>query len=51
MKEVLNETPIVTDGLHPNLLHEYNWWSCYPDPQQEQVYQNTALVPVVAGRA
>jgi hypothetical protein len=45
MKEVLNETPIVTDGLHPNLLHEYNWWSCYPDPASRNNYRNTAVVP------
>jgi hypothetical protein len=45
MKEVLNETPILTDGLRPNLLHEYNWWSCYPDPTSRKHYKNTAVFP------
>lgn len=45
MKEVLNETPIVTDGLHPNVLHEYNWWSCYPDPTSREKYKDTAILP------
>lgn len=45
MKEVLNEAPIVTDGLHPNLLHEYNWWSCYPDPKGRDKYNGTAVFP------
>jgi beta-galactosidase len=45
MKEVLNETPIKTDGLRPNLLHEYNWWSCYPDPASRKKYKNTAVFP------
>jgi hypothetical protein len=45
MKEVLNETPIKTDGLHPNLLHEYNWWSCYPDPKSRDKYKDTAVFP------
>ena len=45
MKEVLNETPIMTDGLHPNLLHEYNWWSCYPDPASRKNYKDTAVFP------
>jgi beta-galactosidase len=45
MKEVLNETPVVTDGLRPNLLHEYNWWSCYPDPAGRREYQDTAILP------
>ncbi len=44
-KEVLNETPILTDGLRPNLLHEYNWWSCYPDPASRQKYKDTAILP------
>ncbi len=45
MKEVLNETPIKTDGLHPNLLHEYNWWSCYPDPKSREKYKDTVVFP------
>jgi hypothetical protein len=45
MKEVLNETPILTDGLRPNLLHEYNWWSCYPDPATREEYKDTAVFP------
>ena len=44
-KQVLNETPINTDGLRPNLLHEYNWWSCYPDPMSRPKYRDTAVFP------
>ena len=44
-KQVLDETPIQTDGLRPNLLHEYNWWSCYPDPASRTKYNDTAIFP------
>jgi len=45
MKEVLIEPPITTDGKHPVLLHEYNWWSCYPDPQMKSRYMETQFTP------
>ncbi len=41
MKEVLDETPIQTDLRHPTILHEYNWWSCYPDPDDRAKYADT----------
>ncbi len=45
MKEVLDETPIVTDHRHPTILHEYNWWSCYPDPRDRDKYVGTQFKP------
>jgi len=44
-KEVLDETPVQSDGRHPAILHEYNWWSCYPDPRSRAKYVNTAIKP------
>jgi hypothetical protein len=44
-KQVLNETPVKTDGLRPCLLHEYNWWSCYPDPLSRPKYRQAAIFP------
>lgn len=43
MKEVLDETPIITDRRHPTILHEYNWWSCYPDPKDRDKYASSQL--------
>ncbi len=45
MKEVLDETPINTDRKHPTMLHEYNWWSCYPDPQSSDKYAACQFKP------
>ncbi|MFH1743607.1 MAG: sugar-binding domain-containing protein [bacterium] len=45
MKEVLDETPINTDRKHPVLLHEYNWWSCYPNPADKEKYAKTQIKP------
>ncbi len=45
MKEVLDETPIKTDRRHPTILHEYNWWSCYPDPDDKDRYLQSQLKP------
>lgn len=45
MKEVLDETPIATDRKHPTILHEYNWWSCYPDPQSRANYTDGQFKP------
>jgi hypothetical protein len=44
-KEVLDETDIATDGKHPTILHEYNWWSCYPDPADRRKYATAQLIP------
>jgi beta-galactosidase/beta-glucuronidase len=45
MKEVLDETAVRSDGRHPTLLHEYNWWSCYPDPQDRPRWESTQFHP------
>ncbi|HUT74594.1 MAG TPA: glycoside hydrolase family 2 TIM barrel-domain containing protein [Armatimonadota bacterium] len=45
MKEVLDETDMITDLRHPAILHEYNWWSCYPDPADRGKYAATQLKP------
>ena len=45
MKEVLDETDFETDNLHPTILHEYNWWSNYPTPDDKGKYANTQLIP------
>lgn len=45
MKEALDETDMKTDGLHPTILHEYNWWSCYPDPADKDKYAEAQLKP------
>ncbi len=44
-KEVLEEAPVGTDRKHPTLLHEYNWWSNYPDPSQKPKYANAQMKP------
>ena len=44
-KEVLDETVVNNDGQHPALLHEWNWWSCYPDPNDKPKYKNTQMLP------
>ena len=44
-KEVLDETVVNNDGLHPSLLHEWNWWSCYPEPNDKPKYKNTQMLP------
>jgi hypothetical protein len=44
-KEMLDETPVQSDGRHPTILHEYNWWSCYPDPRSRHAYADTAVKP------
>lgn len=45
LKEVLDETPVDNDGKHPSLLHEFNWWSCYPDPTDKPKYRDTQMLP------
>ena len=44
-KRALDETPLDSDGKHPSMLHEYSWWSCYPDPQNKSKYDKTPLIP------
>jgi len=44
-KEVLDETVVKTDGQRPTLLHEWNWWSCYPDPNNKPKYRHTQMLP------
>lgn len=44
-KEMLDENPVQSDGRHPTILHEYNWWSCYPDPRSRRDYADTAVKP------
>lgn len=44
-KDALDEPPIPSDGKHPTLLHEYNWWSCYPDPGDRRKYDQAAIIP------
>jgi hypothetical protein len=44
-KEVLDETAVNNDGQHPALLHEWNWWSCYPDPDDKPKYKDTQMLP------
>ena len=34
----------MTASIRP-LFHEWNWWSCYPDPNDKPKYKNTQLLP------
>jgi hypothetical protein len=43
-KEVLDETPVESDLKHPTILHEFNWWSCYPDPLDKPKYADTQML-------
>ncbi len=43
-KEVLDETPVNSDRKHPTILHEFNWWSCYPDPRDKPKYADTQML-------
>ena len=45
MKRTLDETPVATDRKRPTILHEYNWWSCYPDPNDGAKYAGMQLKP------
>ncbi len=45
VKEVLEEVDMESDGKHPLILHEYNWWSCYPDPADKAKYDGAQLLP------
>ena len=44
-KDVLEEPRARSDGLHPKILHEYLWWSCYPDPANRVKYDATQMKP------
>ena len=43
LKHVLDESPMDTDHKRPLILHEYNWWSCYPDINSRPEYASTQL--------
>lgn len=45
MKEILDESDMPSDDRHPTILHEYNWWSCYPDPMDRAKYAGAQLIP------
>jgi len=45
VKDVFDENEIKTDGLHPTTMHEYHYWSCYPDPADKDKYADTQLKP------
>ncbi len=44
-KDALDEPAMPSDGKHPTTLHEYNWWSCYPDPRDRRKYDQAAIIP------
>ncbi|MHC4123293.1 MAG: glycoside hydrolase family 2 protein [Planctomycetota bacterium] len=44
-KRTLDETGVESDGKHPTILHEYDWWSCYPDVEDKKKYANSQLKP------
>ena len=44
-KGMLNRPDIETDGLRPVLLHEYNWWGCYPDSTAREQFEKTQIRP------
>jgi len=44
-KRALDEAPVQTDRNHPTILHEYNWWSSYPDPSQKAKYADSQMKP------
>lgn len=45
VKQALDEVPLPTDGAVPTVLHEYNWWSSYPDPDSAAKYEGAQLLP------
>ena len=45
VKDILDETDMRTDEKRPMILHEYNWWSNYPNPQDKAKYANSQLKP------
>ena len=49
VKEVFEETDMKSDGQRPVMLHEYNWWSCYADPNIADKYKDTQLLPFWVG--
>jgi hypothetical protein len=44
-KKALDEAPVSTDRKHPTILHEYNWWSNYPDPSKKDKYARMQMRP------
>ena len=45
LKLVLDESEMETDHKRPMLLHEYNWWSSYPDPLSRRKYETSQIKP------
>jgi len=45
LKDVCEEGDMKTDGRAPMMLHEYNWWSNYPDVNLRAKYANSQLKP------
>lgn len=45
MKDVLDEADMKTDERVPMILHEYNWWSNYPNPEDRSKYAAAQLKP------
>ena len=45
MKEILDESDMATDEKRPMILHEYNWWSNYPNPADKAKYAHAQLKP------
>lgn len=43
--EPLRHAANSTDGLRPFILHEFNWWSCYPDVAAAERYDGAQLRP------
>jgi len=46
-RDVFDESNIEKDEEHPSpiVLHEYNWWSNYPDPSKQDKYLKTQYKP------
>jgi glycosyl hydrolase family 2 len=45
VKDILDEADMRSDEKRPMILHEYNWWSNYPDPKDKAKYANAQLKP------
>ena len=45
IKVVMDETEMETDHKRPMILHEYNWWSSYPDPLNRKKYEKSQIKP------
>ncbi|HOD49238.1 MAG TPA: glycoside hydrolase family 2 TIM barrel-domain containing protein [Candidatus Hydrogenedentes bacterium] len=45
LKDVFEELDMESDGRAPMVLHEYNWWSSYPDVSLRDKYADSQLKP------